>query len=134
MSPGFYYLHITITTQSAYPRSHNKFSRYFRFKVIYNMLFYHNIDFCFQRKCKLIYFCQYHVWLSEKITLPLYNDQISLLTVLPLYTGLLYKDHLSITTTDTSSPKWSLYTGLTVVNIQSYCQIYSNRTSFLYLF
>ena len=32
----------------------------------------------------------------------------------PLYTGLLYNNHLSITTTEISSPKWSLYTGLTV--------------------
>ena len=79
--PGFYYLHITTTAQSAYPRSHNKFSRYFRFKVIYNMLFYHNIVFCFERKCALIYFCQSRV-IKLKIMLPLYNDQISLLTVL----------------------------------------------------
>ena len=46
--------------------------------------------------------------------LPLYNDQISLLTVLAVYTCLLYNGHLSITTTETSSPKWSLYTSLTV--------------------
>ena len=32
-----------------------------------------------------------------------------------LYTGLLYNDHRSITNTGTSSPKWSLYTGLTVL-------------------
>ena len=61
MPQAFYYLNITTTAQSAYPRSHNKFSRYFRFKVIYNMLFYHNIVFCFERKYTLIYFCQYHV-------------------------------------------------------------------------
>ena len=31
------------------------------------------------------------------------------------YAGLLYNDHLSITTAETSSLKWLLYTGLTVV-------------------
>ena len=46
MSQAFYYLHILTTAQSAYHRSHNKFSRYFRFKVIYNMLFYRNMSFC----------------------------------------------------------------------------------------
>ena len=30
------------------------------------MLFYHNIAFCFEWKYMLIYFFQYHVWLSEK--------------------------------------------------------------------
>ena len=45
--------------------------------------------------------------------LPLNNNQISLLTLFwPLYTGLLHNDHLSITTAETLSPKWSLYTGL----------------------
>ena len=47
--------------------------------------------------------------------LSLYNDQISLLVVLAVNTGLLYNDHLPITTAETSSPKWSLYTDLTVV-------------------
>ena len=32
-----------------------------------------------------------------------------------LYTGLLYNDHLSITTVETLSPKWLLCTGLTLV-------------------
>ena len=32
-----------------------------------------------------------------------------------LYTGLLYIDHLSIATVETLSPKWLLYTGLTLV-------------------
>ena len=53
------------TAQNSYPESHNKFSRCFGFKVI-NMLFYHKIVFCFEWKHMLIYFCQYHVWLSEK--------------------------------------------------------------------
>ena len=61
MSQAFYYLHITTTAQSAYPGIHNKFSRYFCFKVIYNMLFYQNIVFCFEQKYMLIYFCQNHV-------------------------------------------------------------------------
>ena len=30
------------------------------------MLFYQNIVFCFDQKYTVIYFCQYHVWLSEK--------------------------------------------------------------------
>ena len=64
ISQAFNYLHITTTVQSAYPRSQNEFSRYFRFKVIYNMLFYHIV--CFERKYTLIYFRQYHEWLSEK--------------------------------------------------------------------
>ena len=34
-----------------------------------------------------------------------------------LYTGLLCNDHLPIMTTETLSPKWSLYTGLTVFPI-----------------
>ena len=37
MSQAFYYLLIMTTAQSAYPRSHNKFSRYFHLKVIYNI-------------------------------------------------------------------------------------------------
>ena len=37
-SYAFYYLHITTTAQSAYPTSHNKFSRYFPFKVINNIV------------------------------------------------------------------------------------------------
>ena len=37
MSQAFYYLHVTTTAQSAYHRSHNKFSRYFHLKVIYNI-------------------------------------------------------------------------------------------------
>ena len=49
-----------------------------------------------------------------KIMLPLYNNQISLLTVFAIIHGLLYNDHLSITTTETLSHKWSLNTGLTV--------------------
>ena len=62
MSQAFYYLQHTMTTaQSAYLRSHNKFSTYFRFKVIYNILLYYNIVFYFERKYTLIYFCQYHV-------------------------------------------------------------------------
>ena len=66
MSQAFYYLHIMTTAHSAYPRICNKFSRYFHFKVIYNMPFYHNIVLCFERKYMLIYFCQCHVWLNEK--------------------------------------------------------------------
>ena len=54
MSQAFYYLHIKTTAQIPYPGSHNKFSRYFRFYVIY-MLFYH-IVFCFERKYTVIYF------------------------------------------------------------------------------
>ena len=57
MSKAFYYFHIMTTAQSAYSRSYNKFSRYFCFKVIFNMLFYHNIVFCFQQKYMLICFC-----------------------------------------------------------------------------
>ena len=76
MSQAFYYLNITTTAQSAYSRSHNKFWRY----VFYNMLFYHSIIFCFERKYMLIYFCQYRV-IKWKIMLPLYSDQTSLLTV-----------------------------------------------------
>ena len=30
------------------------------------MLFYRNIAFCLEQKYMLIYFFQYHVWLSEK--------------------------------------------------------------------
>ena len=52
--------------------------------------------------------------IKGKIMLPLYNDQISLLAVLADYTGLLHNDHLSIITSETLSPKWSSYTGLTV--------------------
>ena len=60
--PGFLLpTYITTISQSAYPGSHNKFSRYFCFKVIYNMLFYHNIVFCFEQKYTPIYFCQYQV-------------------------------------------------------------------------
>ena len=80
MIQAFYYLHITTTAQSAYPESREKFSRCFRFNVI-NMLFYHKIVFYLERKYTLIYFCQYRV-IKWKIMLPLYNDQISLLTVL----------------------------------------------------
>ena len=80
MSQAFYYLHITTNAQSAYPRSHNKFSRYFCFKVIYNKLFYHKIVFCFKQKYMLIYFCQ----IKLKVMLPLYNDQVLLLTVLAI--------------------------------------------------
>ena len=112
LSQTFYYLHITTTVQNTYPRSHNKFPRYFHFKVIY-MLFYHNIVFFFEQKYMLIYICQYRV-IRWKIMLPLYNHQISLLTILLLYKGLLYNDHLSIMTTEIWSSKWSLYTGLTV--------------------
>ena len=65
MPQVFYYLHITTTAQSVYLKSHNKFSRYFRFKIIYNM-FYHSIVLCLERKYTLIYFCQYHEWLNEK--------------------------------------------------------------------
>ena len=66
MSQAFYYLHIMTTTQSAYPKSHNKFSRYLYFKVIYNMLFYHNIVFCFEQKYTLIYFCLLRFFVSRK--------------------------------------------------------------------
>ena len=48
------------------------------------------------------------------------NDQILLLTVLALYTGLLYNDHLSITIAEISSPKWSFYRGLTVYEDAKY--------------
>ena len=60
MSQAFHYLHITINAQSAYPKAIIQLSRYFRFKGIY-ILFYHNIDFCFEQNYTLIYFCQYHV-------------------------------------------------------------------------
>ena len=49
MSEAFYYLHITITAQSAYPKSHYKFSRYFSFKVIYRYCFTQN-RFLFRAK------------------------------------------------------------------------------------
>ena len=52
---------------------------------------------------------------KSKVMLPLNNNQISLLTLFwPLYTGPLHNDHLSVTITETLSPKWLLYTGLTV--------------------
>ena len=49
--------------------------------------------------------------------LPLYNKEISLLTILIIIHR--SNNHLSITTTETLSPKWSLYTGLTVLSILS---------------
>ena len=64
MFQAFYYLHLMTTAQSVYPQSLNKFSRYFHFKVLYNVLFYLNIVlfylkivFCFEQKNMLIYFC-----------------------------------------------------------------------------
>ena len=111
MSQAFYYLHTTTTGQSAYPRSHNKSSRY----ISFYMLFYHSIVFCFKRKYTLIYFCQFHVWLSEKIMLHLYNNQISLLTVLAVIRRPVYNDHRNF------FPQWSLYTGLTVLVTVNFC-------------
>ena len=81
MSQAFYYMYITTTAQSAYPRSHNKFSRYFRFKVIYNKLFYQKIVL-FQTKIHADLFLSASCMIKWKVMLPLYNDQISLLTVL----------------------------------------------------
>ena len=66
MSKAFYYFHIMTTAQSAYSRSYNKFSRYFCFKVIFNMLFYHNIVFCFQQKYMVICFCFLCFFVSKK--------------------------------------------------------------------
>ena len=60
ISQAFYYMLIMTTAKSAYPRSHNKFSKYFCFKVIY-LLFCRKIVFCFKQKYTLMYFCQYHV-------------------------------------------------------------------------
>ena len=113
MSQAFYYLRITTTAQSAYCRSHKKFLRYFHFKVIYNMLFYHNIAFC------LIHadlFFSISCVIKWKIMLSLYNDQISLLTVLAvihrssLWWPPVHNDCKNFVT------KWLLYTGLTVVH------------------
>ena len=73
--PDFYYLHITTTAQSAYPGSHNKFSQYFSFKVIYNMLFYHNIVLCFERKYTDLFLSESCV-IKWKVMLPLNNNQI----------------------------------------------------------
>ena len=76
-------------------------------------MFYHN-SFLIRTKMHTNFFLSVSCVIKWKIMLPLYNDQISLLTVLAVYTCLLYNGHLSITTTETSSPKWSLYTSLTV--------------------
>ena len=38
-----------------------KSSKYFCFKVVYNMLFYHKTVFRFKQEYTMIYFCQYHV-------------------------------------------------------------------------
>ena len=102
--PCFYYLHMTTTAQSAYPRSHNKFSR----------LSQHS--FLFRTKMHANLFLSVSCVIKWKIMLPLYIDQISLLTVLAVYTSLLYNDHLSIRITETSSSKWSSYTGLTLLH------------------
>ena len=48
--------------------------------------------------------------------LPLYNDEMLLLTVLDVNAAVPYNNHLSITTAETLFPQWSLYTGLTVQN------------------
>ena len=55
--------------------------------------------------------------INWKTMLPLDNNEISLLTILIIIHR--SNNHLSITTTETSSPKWSLYTGLTVLSILS---------------
>ena len=105
MSQAFYYLVITTTPQSAYSRSHNKLSRYFCFKVIY-ILFCHKIDLFLSVSCMI----------KWKVMLPLYNDEMLLLTVLDVNAAVPYNNHLSITTAETLFPQWSLYTGLTVQN------------------
>ena len=116
MPQGFYYLHITTTVQSDYPGSHYKFLKDIfvsKLFIIYffTQHFFFTQRFLFRAKIHADLFLSVSCVSKLKIKLPLYNDY----QFWPLYTGLFYNDHLPITTTETSSHKWSLYTGLTVL-------------------